>query len=114
MASMTVQRKLLDLRETVPEDNSIKCVQRIDNVLFSHGGVLNFFVEEYVPCAKYNDVDAVLETINQLGRIEMWNDASPIWLRPQYSKMRLYKATQVAAGCGLYAYGRDYERGKTD
>ena len=83
MASMTVQRKLLDLREAVPEDNPIKYVQRIDNVLFSHGGVLNFFVEEYVPRAKYNDVDAVLETINQLGRIEMWNDASPIWLRPQ-------------------------------
>ena len=45
MASMTVQRKLLDLREAVPEDNPIKYVQRIDNVLFSHGGVLNFFVE---------------------------------------------------------------------
>lgn len=51
MASMTVQRKLLDLREAVPEDNPIKYVQRIDNVLFSHGGVLNFFVEEYVPRA---------------------------------------------------------------
>ncbi len=53
------------------------------------------FVEEYVPRAKYNDVDAVLETINQLGRIEMWNDASPIWLRPQYSKMRLYKPRKL-------------------
>ena len=95
MASMTVQRKLLDLREAVPEDNPIKYVQRIDNVLFSHGGVLNFFVEEYVPRAKYNDVDAVLETINQLGRIEMWNDASPIWLRPQHSKMRLYKPRKL-------------------
>ena len=21
----------------------------------------------------------------------MWNDASPVWLRPQHSKMRLYK-----------------------
>lgn len=95
MASLTVQRKLLDLREAVPEDNPIKYVQRIDNVLFSHGGVLNFFVEEYVPRAKYNDVDAVLETINQLGRIEMWNDASPIWLRPQHSKMRLYKPRKL-------------------
>lgn len=49
MASYTVQRKLLDLRAAVPEDNPIKYVQRIDNVLFSHGGVLNYFVEEYVP-----------------------------------------------------------------
>ena len=95
MASLTVQRKLLDLRVAVPENNPIKYVHRIDNVLFSHGGVLNYFVEEYVPRSKYNDVDAVLETINQLGRTEMWNDVSPIWLRPQHSKMRLYKPRKL-------------------
>ncbi len=95
MASLTVQRKLLDLREAVPAKNPIKYVQRIDNVLFSHGGVLNFFVEEYVPHAKYNDVDAVIETINQFGKIEIWDDASPIWLRPQHSKMRLYKPRKL-------------------
>ena len=44
-----------------------------------------------VPKSKYHDVDAVLEIINGLGRNEMWNDASPIWLRPQGRKMRLYK-----------------------
>ena len=41
------------------------------------------------------DVDAVVEEINKLGRTEMWNDASPIWLRPQYSKMKLYKPRKV-------------------
>lgn len=52
MASATVQRKLLELRRTVPEDHPIQFVQKIDNVLFSHGGVLNYFVEEYVPKIK--------------------------------------------------------------
>ena len=36
MASATVQRKLLELRRTVPEDHPIQFVQKIDNVLFSH------------------------------------------------------------------------------
>ena len=49
MASYTVQKKLLDLRSAVPENNPIQYVQRIDNVLFSHAGVLNDFVEGYVP-----------------------------------------------------------------
>lgn len=93
--SLTVQRKLLDLRDALPEDNPIKYVHRIDDVLFSHGGVLNYFVEEHVPHSKYDDVDAVLDTINMLGRSQMWNDASPIWLRPQYSKMRMYKPRKL-------------------
>ena len=40
MAAYTVQRKLLDLRDTLPENNPICYVQKIDNVLFSHAGVL--------------------------------------------------------------------------
>ena len=95
MASETVQKKLLELRRTVPEDNPICYVQKIDNVLFSHGGVLNYFVEEYVSKSKYHDVDAVVEQINKLGRTEMWNDMSPIWLRPQSSCMRLYKPRKL-------------------
>lgn len=95
MASYTVQRKLLDLRAAVPENHPIQYVQRIDNVLFSHGGVLNYFVEEYVPKEKYDDVDAVVEEINKLGRLEMWNDISPIWLRPQNSKMKMYKPRKL-------------------
>lgn len=95
MASYTVQRKLLDLRTALPENNPIRYIQRIDDVLFSHGGVLNYFVEEYVPKSKYHDVDAVVAVINQLGCMEMWNDASPLWLRPQYAKMRLYKPRKL-------------------
>ena len=38
MAAYTVQKKLLDLKEVLPENNPIKYVHRIDNVLFSHAG----------------------------------------------------------------------------
>ena len=59
MAMSTVQRKLIDLKVALPENNPIKYVQRIDNVLFSHGGVSDYFVREYVPASKYNDIDTV-------------------------------------------------------
>ena len=95
MAAYTVQRKLLDLRDALPESNPIRYVQKIDNVLFSHAGVLDYFAESVVPKAKYHDVEAVVAAINELGPNEMWNDASPIWLRPQHSNMRLYKPRKL-------------------
>lgn len=95
MASYIVQKKLLDLRVTVSENQSIQYIQRIDNVLFSHGGVLDYFVEEHVSREKYHDVDAVVSAINDLGKMQMWNDASPIWLRPQYADMRMYKSEEL-------------------
>lgn len=91
-ASMTVQRKLLDLRAAVPEDNPIQFVKRIDNVLFSHGGLSDYFVKDFVSADKYNNVDLVLETINSLGKNEIWSDLSPIWLRPQDPNIILYRS----------------------
>ena len=91
MAEYTVNRKLTDLKVALPENNPIRYVGRIDNVLFSHGGLSKTFVEEYVPASKYNDVDYVLDTINRLGKNDMWDDGSPIWLRPQYENVKMYK-----------------------
>lgn len=94
-ADYTVQKKLLDLKVALPDNNPIKYVHRIDNVLFSHGGVLNNFVESYVPKAKYNDINAVIEYINNLEKNDMWNDSSPIWLRPQHTRMQMYKPRKL-------------------
>lgn len=95
MAASTVQRKLLELHAAVPKNNPIRFIHKIDNVLFSHGGVLKYFVEEHVKKVNYDDTDLVIEEIDKLGAREMWNDASPIWLRPQYSKMNLYKEHEL-------------------
>ncbi len=111
MASYTVQRKLLDLREAVPENNPVSYVKRIDNVLFSHGGLLKLFVDEYVPRSKYNDVDAVLETINGLDPSDMWCDASPIWLRPQFARMQLYKPRKLLQVVGHTPMDRIEKKG---
>lgn len=63
MAAYTVQRKLLDLRDALPENNPIRYVQKIDNVLFSHGGVLDYFAEGVVPKSNYHDVEAVVAAL---------------------------------------------------
>ncbi len=90
-ARFLVQEKLMELNRTLPADNPIQYVQRIDNVLFCHGGIARYFVEKYVPISKYDDISYVVDRINGLGHREMWSDASPIWYRPQYYKGRMYK-----------------------
>ena len=70
MAMSTVQRKLIDLKVALPENNPIKYVQRIDNVIFSHGGVSDYFVREYVPASKYNDTIIITLQKNEFGKIE--------------------------------------------
>lgn len=89
-AAPVVRRKLLELQQALPNNNPIRFVQKIDNVLFSHGGVHACFVEEYVPANLHNDVERVVKELNKLGEEEMWKDFSPIWLRPK-ENVRLYK-----------------------
>lgn len=76
MAAYTVQKKLIDLKEVLPEGNLIKYVHRIDNVLFSHAGMSKDFVNLHVPKSKYDDVDDVLDYVNHLGEMKMWYDGS--------------------------------------
>lgn len=90
MAMCSVKKKLLELKDVA----NIKYVQRIDNILFSHGGVSDFFVKEHAP-NEYENVDAAMGRINSLGPREMWLDNSPIWLRPQYDDFIMYKEDEL-------------------
>lgn len=89
MAAYLVRQKLSELKEVA----DIRYVHRIDNVLFSHGGVAKDFVERYT--SKYHDIDHVVDSINQLGQEDLWQDISPIWLRPQYDYSSLYKPRKL-------------------
>lgn len=86
LASLTVQKKLIDLKSVLPEDNPMKYIQKIDNVVFCHGGIRDGFVKEHVDASRYDNADEAIEEINCLGVYDMWNDLSPIWLRPQYNR----------------------------
>lgn len=95
IASYVVQKKLIDLKASLPEGNPIRYIHKIDNVLFSHAGLHNYYVEDHVPEQYLDNVDKVIEEINSLGREDIWNDASPIWMRPQYSHMKMYKEEEL-------------------
>ena len=63
-AIMTVNRRLTELRQTLAHSSQMAYIHRIDNVLFCHGGLTDEFVRQYVPAKYYNNIDAVIETIN--------------------------------------------------
>ena len=95
IAPRLVCEKLRVLKETLPHERQLAILHRIDNILFSHGGLADYFVQHYIPSKYYNDINMVLQTINGFGWEELWQDASPIWYRPQYYKGRLYKPRKL-------------------
>ena len=91
IAPWTVCEKLRILRESLPDERQLAYLHRIDNVLFSHGGLADEFVRRYVPEKSQNDIDEVVDIINGLGSGEMWQNLSPVWYRPQYYAGKMYK-----------------------
>ncbi|MBQ9910110.1 MAG: metallophosphoesterase [Lachnospiraceae bacterium] len=94
-AESTVIRKLSELQRSLQNDLQFAYVHRIDNVLFSHGGVTQEFVREHISARESRDIDLVLDVINALGKREMWKDNSPIWARPQSGDMKMYQEKQL-------------------
>lgn len=95
-ASGTVRRKLKELRNALPPENQPVFVKRINNVLFTHGGIRDSFIYQLImskglPISIYDDTDELIEIINRLGPGYLWKDDSPLWFRPQRFKTRMYK-----------------------
>ncbi len=95
MAIPVVNKRLSELRREMPDRNQMAYIHRIDDILFLHGGLTHAFVKYYAPDVDYDDTDVVIEKINMLGRDEMWDDASPIWFRPQFYNEKMYKEAEL-------------------
>ena len=95
MAIPVVTAKLSALRRTLPDRSQMAYVHRIDDVIFLHGGLTHAFVKYYASDADYDDTDAVIEKVNLLGRYDMWDDASPLWFRPQFYNEKMYKEADL-------------------
>lgn len=90
-AAGLVRKKLGELSLALQKGNEIRYIQKIDHVLFCHGGLTDWFVKHTVRFSYYDDVEKVVQSINELSRQYMWSEVSPIWHRPQYSEERMYK-----------------------
>lgn len=75
-----VQERSHSFWDKVPEGRKA-FVHRIGNVCFSHAGILSDFVEDE-GLSDASVADAI-SSINKMGRMELWQDLSPIWARPQ-------------------------------
>ena len=87
-AMAVVCDKLRELREALPNPCQLSYIHRIDNVLFSHAGLCEDFVNQVLEDSgvEYQNIDELIGFINSLGSSSLWQDLSPIWYRPQYKK----------------------------
>ena len=90
-----VNKKLQELKASLPDKKQLGFLHRIDNVLFSHGGLTDWFASKYTSAEDYPDVDRVIETINNLGPAELWQPLSPMWCRSKYYKEQMYKSDDL-------------------
>ena len=88
-AEPIVREKMHEHCQVLPDISQIAYVHRIDNILFSHGGLTKSFVRERVP-GNCRAIDVILQNVNMLEDDAMWREYSPIWARPQIWPRSLY------------------------
>lgn len=90
-AERTVMMKLEELENSLRDPSQIAFLHRLNKVIFSHGGLTADFVywlkEELLDA----DIDEVLVAVNNAPQKYLWNDESPLWLRPQYRKVNVFR-----------------------
>ena len=77
----TVVERLADLEDALP-DGAAAFIHRVNNVLFSHAGLVTSFIAQHFPLAQDIALDEIIDRINKMGVDELWADNSPIWVRP--------------------------------
>lgn len=83
-----------ELQAKIPASN-IGYVKRIDNVIFSHAGLTENFVEAFFSDEKKNGIDCLIDRINDSSAEVLWTGDSPIWSRPQFNdRKRMYMQEQ--------------------
>ena len=87
-ARETVVKRINNLTGALTPEN-IGFIYKIDNVVFSHGGLTESFVMRHFGDNQI-DFDSMFLRINKMGKAELWQDDSPIWARPQYGGISLY------------------------
>ena len=90
--------KLEELEDSMSEPEQIAIMHRIDNVLFSHGGLATAFVRWLGADLLDADIDDVIRAVNAAPYDMLWDEESPLWLRPQdenYDMFRNDTYTQV-------------------
>ena len=88
----SVTSKLEELENRLKSPVQINIMHRIDNVLFSHGGLTADFLRWINKDLLDADIEEVIATVNDAPHDYLWNDKSPLWFRPQYETREMFRA----------------------
>jgi len=89
-AAWVVREKVKQLEKALPDASNLAYIHRIDDVLFMHGGLGEEFVRTWIGDYETKDIDEIIGEINEMGCDQMWTDNSPIWLRPQDGRDKIF------------------------
>jgi hypothetical protein len=109
-AESTVMEKLEELENRLRHPSQINIMHRIDNVLFSHGGLTTKFVKRLNKDLLDADIDDVIAAVNDAPHDDLWNDESPLWLRPQYRTVKAFRNDTYTQVVGHTPVKRIYEK----
>ena len=92
-AREAVLKGLSELKDVLPPGHCA-FIHRIDNVLFSHAGLAESFVERNFG-TNVPELDDMIKRINSMGRKELWQEDSQLWARPQFCRMIMYPRDMI-------------------
>ena len=83
--------KIEELENSLKSPAQINIIHRIDNVLFSHGGLTADFLKWLDEDLLDAEIDDVIAAVNDAPHDYLWNDESPLWFRPQYETREIFR-----------------------
>lgn len=90
-AERTVIDKQRELEDSLRDPSQMTFLHRIDNVLFMHGGLTTDFVRWLDEELLDADMDEVIAAVNNAPRSWLWDNESPLWMRPQYEERDIFR-----------------------
>lgn len=119
-AESIVISKLEELEETIQDSSKIAIIHRIDNVLFSHGGLCEEYVKWLDSQLNYEEnlqtnyfeknIDEIIMIINNTIQDNLWKSISPLWLRPQHGDIEAYRRDKYMQVVGHTPVEEIYEK----
>lgn len=110
------------LEKFIKEFKQPEVIHQEDGILFSHAGLsMEFFRSCQTPDSEFWDMpeklDLCIEVANEMAMRKdtgLWDDLSPLWVRPQYGHISMHPHAQVVGHTPIKKAGYDANILSTD
>ena len=90
-AERIVISKMDELKGIMHNSSQLTFIHRIDNVIFSHGGLSSNYIRWLNKELLEAEIDEVINAVNNASQSQLWNSESPLWFRPQILKRKIFR-----------------------